>query len=48
VGAPLNDLAETKTRDSIFGGAKPRDERQYEERRRKESESKDSSDGKDQ
>lgn len=35
---PVNDLAETKDRDAIFGGAKPRDEKVYEERRRKESE----------
>lgn len=38
VNKPINDIAETKDRDSIFGGAKPRDERAYEERRRKESE----------
>ncbi|CAG2118084.1 unnamed protein product [Medioppia subpectinata] len=48
VGKPLNELADSTARDSIFGGARPRDERQYEERRRKESESKDSSDGRDQ
>ncbi|XP_054156073.1 eukaryotic translation initiation factor 4H-like isoform X2 [Oppia nitens] len=42
IDRPINDLAETKARDSIFGGAKPRDEKEFEERRRKESESKDS------
>ena len=46
VAAPINELAESKARDSIFGGARPRDEREYAERRRKESEGKDSSDGK--
>ncbi|XP_053207355.1 eukaryotic translation initiation factor 4H-like [Panonychus citri] len=35
---PVNDLADTKDRDAIFGGARPRDEKVYEERRRKESE----------
>ncbi|RWS13555.1 eukaryotic translation initiation factor 4H-like protein [Dinothrombium tinctorium] len=38
VEAPVNDVAETKDRAAIFGEAKPRDERIYEERRRKESE----------
>ncbi|XP_067140415.1 eukaryotic translation initiation factor 4H-like isoform X2 [Centruroides vittatus] len=41
VSAPVNDVAETSDRVSIFGGARPRDEKQYEERRRKESEGKD-------
>lgn len=36
--APPGGLAEVKSRNSIFGGAKPRDEKAYEERRRKESE----------
>ena len=45
VSAPLNTLADSKARDSIFGGAKPRDETVYVERRRKESEGKDSNDG---
>ncbi|RWS31876.1 Eukaryotic translation initiation factor 4H-like protein [Leptotrombidium deliense] len=41
VEAPVNDVAETKRRSAIFGEAKPRDERVYEERRRKESEKSD-------
>lgn len=41
VSAPVNDVAETSDRESIFGGARPRDEKQYEEKRRKESEGKD-------
>jgi len=46
VDAPVNELADTMARSSIFGGAKPRDEVEY--RRRKESESdsvKDSNEG---
>lgn len=39
VERPINELAETKDRASIFGGARPRDEKVYEVRRRKESES---------
>jgi len=39
VSAPVNDLADTSTRSSIFGAAKPRDEAKYTERRRQESES---------
>lgn len=35
---PVNDLAETKDRVEIFGGAKPRDEKAYEEKKRRESE----------
>lgn len=42
--APVNDIANFEKRDKIFGGAKPRDEKEYNERRRKESESKDSAD----
>jgi hypothetical protein len=40
VALPVNDVADTSTRSSIFGGAAPRDEKAYQERRRKESESK--------
>src|SRR5690606_31135737 len=39
VEAPVCDLAETNTRDKIFGAAKPRDEAKFEtERKRKDSE----------
>lgn len=39
VDKPVADLANPEARSSIFGDARPRDERQYEERKRKESES---------
>lgn len=42
VNAPINDVANVTSRSTIFGDAKPRDEKEYVERRRKESESKDS------
>lgn len=32
VRAPVNELADTVTRMSIFGGGKPRDEKEYEEK----------------
>jgi len=38
VDRPVCDLAETKDREKLFGGARPRDEKLYEERKRKESE----------
>ena len=38
---PVNDLADTFSRASIFGSGRPRDEKAYEERKRKESESSD-------
>jgi hypothetical protein len=46
IQAPINELADSFSRSKIFGDAQPRDEREY-ERRRKESEGKDSIDGKD-
>lgn len=39
VAAPPADVAETSSRSSIFGNAKPRDEKLYEEKVRRESES---------
>jgi hypothetical protein len=38
---PVNQLAETTQRCTLFGGAKPRDEKEYEQRRKKDSESSD-------
>ena len=44
---PVNEIADSMQQAKIFGGAKPRDEKQYEqkqaemERKRKESESSD-------
>ena len=36
VRAPVNELADTVTRMSIFGGGKPRDEKEYEEKAKDE------------
>jgi len=41
VDAPVNELANTLARSSIFGDAKPRDEIEYRRRKESESESKD-------
>ncbi|XP_019850096.1 PREDICTED: eukaryotic translation initiation factor 4H-like isoform X2 [Amphimedon queenslandica] len=46
--AVVNDLADTVSRASIFGSGRPRDEKAYEERKRKESESSDTPAGGDQ
>lgn len=45
---PVNELADTVSRTSIFGSGRPRDEKAYEERKRKESESSDTPAGGDQ
>ena len=36
MAAPLNDVASTSQSSTIFGGAKPRDEKEWEERQKRE------------
>lgn len=40
VERPVNELADTASRMAIFGGGKPRDEKQAREKRRSESDTK--------
>ncbi|CAG0922378.1 unnamed protein product [Notodromas monacha] len=42
---PVNQLADTTQRSTLFGGAKPRDEKIWEDRRKKDSESSDKGGG---